>query len=32
MHTYRIGEAAALMGVSVDTLRRWVDSGRLTAE
>lgn len=32
MHTYRIGEAAALMGVSVDTLRRWVDSGRLSAE
>lgn len=32
MHTYRIGEAAALMGVSADTLRRWVDSGRLTAE
>jgi molybdopterin-binding protein len=32
MHTYRIGEAAALMGVSDDTLRRWVDSGRLPAE
>ncbi|ATL84251.1 helix-turn-helix transcriptional regulator [Streptomyces samsunensis] len=32
MHTYRIGEAAALMGVSVDTLRRWVDGGRLAAE
>lgn len=32
MHTYRIGEAAALMGVSADTLRRWVDSGRLAAE
>jgi molybdopterin-binding protein len=32
MHTYRIGEAAALMGVSADTLRRWVDSGRLRAE
>jgi molybdopterin-binding protein len=32
MHTYRIGEAAALMGVSADTLRRWVDSGRLPAE
>lgn len=32
MHTYRIGEAAALMGVSADTLRRWVDSGRLQAE
>ncbi|MGW3244833.1 TOBE domain-containing protein [Streptomyces sp. NPDC001070] len=32
MHTYRIGEAAALMGVSADTLRRWVDGGRLRAE
>ncbi len=32
MHTYRISEAAALMGVSDDTLRRWVDSGRLRAE
>jgi molybdopterin-binding protein len=32
MHTYRIGEAAALLGVSTDTLRRWVDSGRLQAD
>ncbi|MET8682798.1 helix-turn-helix transcriptional regulator [Streptomyces sp. NPDC004732] len=32
MHTYRIGEAAALLGVSADTLRRWVDGGRLHAE
>ncbi|MBA2947437.1 TOBE domain-containing protein [Streptomyces himalayensis] len=32
MHSYRIGDAAALMGVSADTLRRWVDSGRLPAE
>ncbi|MFF3763913.1 molybdopterin-binding protein [Streptomyces sp. NPDC001922] len=32
MHSYRIGEAAALMGVSADTLRRWIDSGRLHAE
>lgn len=32
MNVYRIGEAAALLGVSADTLRRWADSGRLTAE
>ncbi|MGY0064733.1 TOBE domain-containing protein [Streptomyces sp. LZ34] len=32
MHTYRIGDAAALVGVSADTLRRWVDGGRLRAE
>ena len=32
MHTYRIGEAAALMGVSTDTVRRWVNAGRLPAE
>ena len=27
--TYRPGQAAALLGVSVDTVRRWADSGRL---
>lgn len=27
--TYRIREAAALLGVSDDSLRRWADSGRL---
>lgn len=29
--SYRIGQAADLLGVSVDTLRRWVDSGRVAA-
>jgi molybdopterin-binding protein len=29
--TYRIGEAADLLGVSVDTVRRWIDGGRLAA-
>jgi molybdopterin-binding protein len=28
--TFRIKEAAALLGVSDDTLRRWADDGRIT--
>ncbi len=28
---YRIAEAAALLGVSDDTVRRWIDGGRLAA-
>lgn len=30
--TYRISEAADLLGVSDDTLRRWVDAGRLPVD
>jgi molybdopterin-binding protein len=29
--TYRIAEAAEVLGVSDDTVRRWIDQGRLTA-
>src|SRR3954451_21578341 len=31
MPSYRIGQAAELLGVSVDTVRRWVDTGQLRA-
>ena len=31
MPSYRMGQAAELLGVSVDTVRRWADGGRLGA-
>ena len=31
MPTYRIAEAADLLGVSDDTVRRWIDAGRVAA-
>jgi len=32
MRSYRIGQAAELLGVSTDTVRRWVDDGRIGAK
>ncbi len=31
MHTYRVAEAAEVLGVSNDTLRRWIDADRVPA-
>ena len=31
MESYRIAEAAELLGVSDDTVRRWIDAGKLAA-
>ncbi|MEP6853103.1 MAG: TOBE domain-containing protein [bacterium] len=31
MPSYRIRDAAALLGVSDDTVRRWIESGRMVA-
>ena len=32
MPQFRVSEAAALLGVSDDTVRRWCETGRLTAQ
>lgn len=32
MSEFRIGQAAELLGVSADTVRRWADDGRLATE
>jgi molybdopterin-binding protein len=32
MMSYRLGQVAELLGVSVDTVRRWADAGRLGAQ
>jgi molybdopterin-binding protein len=32
VHVYRIAEVADLLGVSDDTVRRWVDAGRLPVD
>jgi len=32
MYQFRMGEAANLLGVSPDTVRRWADAGRLATE
>ncbi len=29
MHRFRLGQAAQLLGVSADTVRRWADQGRI---
>lgn len=31
MHTYRVAQAAEVLGVSDDTVRRWIEAGRLPA-
>jgi molybdopterin-binding protein len=32
MATYKVADAAGLLGVSPDTMRRWLDSGRLQSK